>query len=144
MYYSLEAAGAGSGLAYVALLVAVCSALRLAVFNNDTTQSDSFRGVPTPANTLFLTSLPFLKDVVPVMENPGMLAAISVVFSLLLVSRFELFALKFKSFGWTDNKLRYSFLLLALILLAIFKLTALPLIVLLYIILSLGSRVVSR
>jgi CDP-diacylglycerol--serine O-phosphatidyltransferase len=144
IYFSLEAAGASPKLAYVALLIAVCSALRLAVFNNDATQSDSFRGVPTPANTLFLTSLPFLKGIVPVMENPALLAGIAVVFSLLLVSRFELFALKFKSFGWIDNKLRYSFLFLAVILLAILKLTALPLIVLLYIILSLGSRVISR
>jgi CDP-diacylglycerol--serine O-phosphatidyltransferase len=78
------------------------------------------------------------------MDNPVLLAGIAVVFSFLLISRFELFALKFKNFGWADNKLRYSFLFLALLLLAIFKLAALPLIVLLYIALSLGSRVISR
>jgi len=144
VYYALLEAGASPTLSYVALLVAVCSALRLAVFNNDPSQSDSFRGVPTPANTLFLTSLPFANNVVPVMDNPALLAGIAVVFSLLLVSRFELFALKFKNFGWADNKLRYSFLLLALILLAIFKLAAIPFIVILYIVVSLGSRVISR
>jgi CDP-diacylglycerol--serine O-phosphatidyltransferase len=145
MYRMMEAAGASPALCYVALFVAVCSALRLAVFNNDATQTDSFRGVPTPANTFFLTGLPFLKPIGPgLMENPTVLAAIAVIFSLLLVSRFELFALKFKSFGWADNKLRYSFLLLALILLAILQLTALPLIIILYIGLSLGSKVFSR
>jgi CDP-diacylglycerol--serine O-phosphatidyltransferase len=145
IYRMLESLGATPGLCYVALLIAVCSAIRLAVFNNDATQSDSFRGVPTPANALFLTALPFLNPLFPGgMSNPIVIAAIAVVFSILLVSRFELFALKFKSFNWADNKLRYSFLLLALILLAIFRLTALPLVVILYISLSLGSKMFSR
>jgi CDP-diacylglycerol--serine O-phosphatidyltransferase len=145
IYRMMESLGASPALCYVALLIAVCSALRLAVFNNDPTQSDTFRGVPTPANALFLTGLPFLEPLIPGgIGSPVLLAAIAVIFSILLVSRFELFALKFKSFGWADNKLRYTFLLLALILLAIFKLTALPLVVILYISLSLGSRVFSR
>lgn len=145
MYRMMESQGASPGLCYVALLIAVCSALRLAVFNNDATQSDSFRGVPTPANAFFLTGLPFLSSLIPGgIESPELLAVISVVFSILLVSRFELFALKFKSFNWVDNKLRYTFLLLAGILLVIFKLTAIPLIVILYISLSLGSKVFAR
>lgn len=144
MFHWVTELGGSPWLAYSTLLVAVCSALRLAVFNNDATQSDSFRGVPTPANTLFLTSLPYLTRQVPAIERPETLAAIAVVFSFLLVSRFELFALKFKSFGWSDNLLRYSFLLLAIILLAMFQLTALPLVVILYIGLSLGSGMFSR
>ena len=145
VYWLLEKTGASPELAYVALLIAVCSALRLAVFNNDKSQSDSFRGVPTPANTLFLTGLPYLLALIPGgMENPVPVAAIAVISSLLLVSRFELFALKFKSFGWADNKLRFTFLLLAGILLVVFKLTAIPLIIILYIGLSLGSNAFSR
>lgn len=144
IYGLLLRTGAAQELAYVALLVAVCSALRLAVFNNDATQTDSFRGVPTPANTLFLIGLPHLLAIIPGAMNPLVIAAIAVLFSLLLVSRFELFALKFKSFGWADNKLRYTFLLLAGILLVIFTKTAIPLIIILYIGLSLGSRVFLR
>ncbi|HTF17897.1 MAG TPA: CDP-diacylglycerol--serine O-phosphatidyltransferase [Chryseolinea sp.] len=145
IYRMMESLGASPGLCYVALVIAVCSALRLAVFNNDATQSDSFRGVPTPANALFLTGLPFLDTIIPGgIGSPVLLAVIAVVFSILLVSRFELFALKFKSFNWGDNKLRYTFLLLALILLAIFRLTAVPLVVILYIGMSLGSKVFSR
>lgn len=144
MYYHLSALNTPSGLAYVALLIAVCSALRLAVFNNDATQSDAFKGLPTPANTLFITGLPFLFPYWPALQSPAVLIVITMLFSLLLVSRFELFALKFKSFGWPDNKLRYTFLLLALVLLVLFRWAALPLIVILYICLSLGTRVFSR
>ncbi|MEJ1241234.1 CDP-alcohol phosphatidyltransferase family protein [Chryseolinea sp. T2] len=149
MYWMLQQTGASDTIAYAAFLLVVCSALRLAVFNNDATQSDSFRGVPTPANTLFIIGLPHILSLdfvggglanVPTV----VLIAITVIFSLLLVSRFELFALKFKSFGWADNKLRYSFLILAGILLLIFKQAAISLIILLYIGLSLGSSVFSR
>ena len=134
-----------SFLPYVALLIAVCSALRLAIFNLDETQSDSFKGLPTPANALFLTSLPFLPS--PVYDfvfSPVVLATICVVFSLLLVSRFELFALKFKNFGWSDNKLRFTFLVLSVLLLVILQWAALPFIILSYIALSLGVRMFTK
>jgi CDP-diacylglycerol--serine O-phosphatidyltransferase len=131
-------------LPFVAFLIAVCSALRLAIFNVDETQTDSFRGVPTPANTLFITSLPFLNEHLSFIGNPWALSLLTIVFSLLLVSRFELFALKFKNFQWADNKLRFTFLLLAVLLLVIFQFAALPLIIILYILLSLGTRAFSK
>jgi CDP-diacylglycerol--serine O-phosphatidyltransferase len=132
-------------LPYVALLIAVCSALRLAIFNLDTTQSDAFKGLPTPANAIFLTALPFLQGLgVNVMGNTTLLAVIAVLFSVLLVSRIDLFALKFKNFNWADNKVRFTFLLLAVLLLAFFQWAALPVIILLYITLSLGVRVFSK
>jgi len=132
-------------LPYVALLIAICSGLRLAIFNLDTTQSDAFKGLPTPANAIFLTALPFLQGLgVDVMGNPTVLAVIAVLFSALLVSRIDLFALKFKNFNWADNKVRFTFLLLAVLLLAFFQWAALPVIILLYITLSLGVRVFSK
>ena len=132
-------------LPYIALLIAICSALRLAIFNLDTTQSDAFKGLPTPANAIFLTALPFLQGlVVNVMGNTTLLAVIAVLFSVLLVSRIDLFALKFKNFNWADNKVRFTFLLLAVLLLAFFQWAALPVIILLYITLSLGVRVFSK
>jgi CDP-diacylglycerol--serine O-phosphatidyltransferase len=132
-------------LPYVALLMAVCSALRLAIFNLDETQSDSFKGLPTPANALFITAIPFLDSpAFDFVHSPLVLAAISVVFSLFLVSRFELFALKFKNFTWSANKVRFTFLAIAVLLLAVLQLAAVPLIILLYIGLSLGVRVFSK
>jgi CDP-diacylglycerol---serine O-phosphatidyltransferase len=131
-------------LPYIGFLIVVFSALRLAIFNVDETQKDSFRGVPTPANTLFITGLPFLGAFLPFIENYWVLTATTIVFSLLLVSRFELFALKFKNFKWADNQLRFTFLLLAVLLLAIFQFAALPVIIILYIILSLGARAFAK
>ena len=132
-------------LPYLALLIAVGSALRLAIFNLDETQSDSFKGLPTPANALFITAIPFLDGpFFNFIHNPVSLIVICVVFSLLLVSRIDLFALKFKNFTWSDNKVRFLFLFLAFLLLAVFKLAALPLIILSYIALSLGVRMFSK
>jgi CDP-diacylglycerol--serine O-phosphatidyltransferase len=118
--------------------------VRFAVFNVYETQSDSFKGVPTPANALFITGLPFVSSIFPFVESYWVLTMLTVLFSLLLVSRFELFALKFKSFKWGDNQLRFTFLLLAVLLLAVFQFAALPMIIILYIILSLGARAFAK
>jgi CDP-diacylglycerol--serine O-phosphatidyltransferase len=145
MYTAISLESPFSFLPYIAILMAVCSALRLAIFNLDETQSDSFKGLPTPANTFFITALPFLESpVLDIVYSPVVLTVITIVFSLLLVSRFELFALKFKNFTWSDNKIRFTFLALAVLLLAVLKLAALPLIILLYIALSLGVRMFSK
>jgi CDP-diacylglycerol---serine O-phosphatidyltransferase len=132
-------------LPFIGILIVILSAVRLAIFNVDESQKDSFRGLPTPANALFITGLPFLHfQELDMIHSPIALAIITIVFSLLLVSRVELFALKFKNFTWADNKLRFTFLLLSVLLLVIFIAAAIPLIILLYIALSLGNRAFSR
>jgi CDP-diacylglycerol--serine O-phosphatidyltransferase len=145
MFRLLQFESAIEYLPYVALLIAVCSALRLAIFNVDETQSDSFKGLPTPANALFITGLPFLDySFFDFVFSPVVLVLIIIVFSLLLVSRFELFALKFKNFTWADNKVRFTFLVLSVLLLALFQFAAIPLIIILYLAGSLGVRVFSK
>jgi CDP-diacylglycerol--serine O-phosphatidyltransferase len=145
MYKQLQFESTVEYLPYVALLIAVCSALRLAIFNIDETQSDSFKGVPTPANTLFITGLPFLNyPSLDFLFSPVVLTIITIVFSLLLVARFELFALKFKNFTWRDNKVRFTFLLISVFLLVALQFAAIPLIILLYITGSLGVRMFSK
>lgn len=145
LYTTLSLESPFSYLPYIAILMAICSALRLAIFNLDETQSDSFKGLPTPANAFFITALPFLQSpIFDIVYSPLVMAIITVVFSLLLVSRIELFALKFKNFSWNDNKIRFTFLGIAVLLLAVLKLAALPLIILLYIALSLGVRMFSK
>jgi CDP-diacylglycerol--serine O-phosphatidyltransferase len=132
-------------LPYVALLIAVCSALRLAKFNIDETQSDSFKGLPTPANAIFITSLSFLTlPVFDFVHSPITLSIITIIFSLLMVSRFDLFALKFKNFSWADNKIRFTFLLLSVFLVALLQWAALPLLIILYIAMSLGLQSVLK
>jgi CDP-diacylglycerol--serine O-phosphatidyltransferase len=122
-------------------MIAAFSALRLAIFNVDTRQTDSFIGLNTPANTFFISSLPLLPSVVTSwLFQEWILIAITVVFSLLMVSPLEFFALKFKNYTWQDNKLRFTFIALSVLLLATVQIAAIPLIILLYIGVSLFNR----
>jgi CDP-diacylglycerol---serine O-phosphatidyltransferase len=130
---------------YIAFMIAVFSALRLAIFNVDETQRDSFKGLPTPANTIFITALPLVIAAgYDWINTLPMLIGITVIFSFLLVSRIELFALKFKNFAWSDNQLRFIFLALSAILLIVMKTIALPIIIILYVLISLLNNTVTR
>jgi CDP-diacylglycerol--serine O-phosphatidyltransferase len=128
-------------LPYLAFLISIFSALRLAKFNVDTRQTDSFIGVPTPANALFIGSLPLILWQYPhwnaYILSPYALIAYVLVMSFLMVSEIPLFALKFKDFTWTNNRVRYIFLIASLALIVFFQFAALPLIIALYIVLSL-------
>ena len=126
-------------ISYGAFLIAVLSALRLARFNIDTRQSDQFIGLPTPANTMLIAALPLMERYQPqynaIWQNDiawGMLIA----FSFMMVMDLPLFALKFKSFGWAENRVKYSFLIASVLLLLILQYAAIPLIILLYILVS--------
>ncbi|MDP4183877.1 MAG: CDP-alcohol phosphatidyltransferase family protein [Bacteroidota bacterium] len=124
-----------------ALLIPVFSALRLAKFNIDTRQSESFIGLPTPANAIFFASLIIVNAMslfptIQLILKPSVLAGFNIVMSLLLISEIPMFSLKFKSLKWHDNKLRFCFLILALIMLLILQWYALPLIILTYILIS--------
>lgn len=126
----------------IAFALAVCSALRLAKFNIDPRQSDSFIGVPTPATGILIASLPFIIQFYPEFEpfiiNTPTLLIFTAVMSFLMVSELPLFALKFKSFGWKDNEVRYSFLVVSLLLLVTLHVLAVPFIIALYVLLSTG------
>jgi CDP-diacylglycerol--serine O-phosphatidyltransferase len=127
---------------YSAILIAVFSALRLAKFNIDENQSDSFIGVPTPANALFITSLVFLPESIRVIVFTGpALLAITIIFSLLMVAPIHLLALKFKTFTWAGNQVRFTFLIISVFLLVFLQAGAIPFIILSYIGISLISGV---
>jgi len=131
--------------AYLAFIIAIFSAIRLAKFNNDPRQSDSFIGVPTPANAMLIASLPLIVHTQgetwkQIIINTNNLLILSVVMSVLLVAEIPLLALKFKSFNWKGNEIRYVFILLTVALLIIFQILAIPLILVLYLIVSLISN----
>jgi len=117
------------------LVVTLSSAYRLARFNLDTRQSQSFIGLPTPANALAIVTLPFIPFYGEYL-NQWLLAGLVLLSSFLLNSNLPLFALKFKSYNFKENGLQYVFLLLGGLLLVFFKLSAVPLIILLYVVLS--------
>jgi CDP-diacylglycerol---serine O-phosphatidyltransferase len=144
MFSLIESHTFNSFFSYSAFLLAIFSALRLANFNVDERQTESFIGLPVPANALFITGLVFLPSPFDqVTSSVALLIAITIIFSFLLVSPLELFALKFKNFGWADNKIRFTFILVSVLLLAFFKTGAIPLIILLYIAFSLGNQALS-
>ena len=122
------------------LIIALAAAWRLAKFNIDTRQSESFLGLPSPANALFIGAIPLIFIQQPSLQswfNPTVCFFIAIFLSVMMVVELPLFALKFKQFGFAENKVRYIFLIVALILLFTLKYIALPLIVLFYILLSL-------
>lgn len=128
-------------LAYGAFLIAAFSALRLAKFNLDERQSLGFIGLPTPANALFWGALALQLDgmTFPASHSLYIAGAIAlgVVFSCwILVSEVPMFALKFKQYGWKGNELRYSFVGVSALLLAVLGWAGFSAVVVLYVILS--------
>jgi len=133
---------------YIALALAVFSALRLAMFNVDTRQSHSFIGVPTPANGMVVASFPLIlaynPEYSPYILNFNVLVIYSIIMSYLLVAELPLFALKFKNFGWADNQIKYIFLILSVLLLILLKFVAVPLIIFLYILISVIQNLLKK
>jgi CDP-diacylglycerol--serine O-phosphatidyltransferase len=141
MYKMIGASSSNPYLPFVGFLIAIGSALRLAIFNIDETQHDSFKGLNTPANTIFITSLSFLSGSASLfVQTDWVLISITVIFSLLLVSRIDMLAFKFKDFSWQSNKVRFTFLSCAVLLLITLGKAALPLIILFYIGFSLMGK----
>ncbi|WP_187261188.1 CDP-alcohol phosphatidyltransferase family protein [Pontibacter beigongshangensis] len=136
-------------LPFFGFIITIFSALRLAKFNIDTRQAESFIGVPTPACSIFIASLPLLLEASPalyedIILNPFFLLAITFIFSYLLIAELPLFALKFRNYTWKDNATRFIFLILSVILLALIKFAAIPLIIVLYILLSVIKSVSTK
>lgn len=144
-----------SVLAFGPAIMAPFSAYRLGKFNLDTRQSDSFIGVPTPANALFWLSIPLILKYSDTTSGLGaayqtfaetdwMICIAAVVWSLLMVSEIPLIALKFKSLKWSGNQFRITLILVAIILVSLLWVQALPIILLLYILLSIVESLIKK
>jgi CDP-diacylglycerol--serine O-phosphatidyltransferase len=125
-------------------LIAVFAALRLARFNTDATQKESFRGLPTPAAALLIAGIGFVvtDDKVtlplePVLLKTWLLVILILLICWLMVSRIRMFSLKFKHYGLKENALQYLFLALSAGLLATFRLPGFLLVIILYILFAL-------
>ncbi|PKB17482.1 phosphatidylcholine/phosphatidylserine synthase [Flavobacterium sp. 5] len=146
MMFSSNIAMSGEGclqyFPYLGFIITLGSCMRLAKFNIDTRQTDSFIGVPTPANALFILSLPL---VLKYSESLMMLEILTEKWVLLLIALFSayilnaeipLFALKIKKFNFKDNALQVVFLSIAVLLLVFLNYLAIPLIIIFYVLLS--------
>ncbi|MGV8091443.1 MAG: CDP-diacylglycerol--serine O-phosphatidyltransferase [Mangrovibacterium sp.] len=132
------------------LLVPVAGAFRLAKFNTDTRQSESFLGLPIPANAMFYASLALILDfgkspaLNNIILNPYFIAVIIILFPGLMVSELPMFSLKVKHLKWQGNQVRFSFLILCTVLVLILQLYALPLIMISYILISLIVTIAAK
>ncbi len=133
-------------LPFFGFLITIASAYRLAKFNIDENQVTSFIGLPTPANTLLILSLPmilwyhnnaFLDKLI---LNQWFLIGITLLSSYLLNAKIPLFALKFKNWSFKDNSIRYIFLIVSIVFIITLQFLAIPAIIAMYIFTSLISK----
>lgn len=130
---------------YLGFLIPLFSAWRLAKFNIDTRQEEQFIGIPTPASALMIVSLALINQnslssttwMSELTGNSYFLISATIILSILLVAEIPLLSLKFKNLGWKGNQKRYILIILSIALIATFQISAIPLIFLSYIIVSL-------
>lgn len=131
-----------SWLPYLGFIITLGSCYRLANFNIDTRQTDSFIGLPTPANALFILSLPLILQNNPpeiidfLLRNPYFLLVVTAFSAFILNAEIPLFSLKIKEFNFVKNKLQIIFLATSVLLLIVFQFLGIPLVILLYVLLS--------
>jgi len=138
------------GISLIGLVLTLAACYRLAKFNLDTRQSDSFIGLPTPAMSLFVISLPLIQMnseidfVLYLIDNNYFLIAVTLILSYLMNAEIPLFSLKFKDYSWNKNWIIYSFLLTSIMLILLVKYLSIPLIIILYVVLSVIKNVTSK
>ena len=119
-------------LCYIPFVVVAFSALRLAKFNIDETQKEEFEGLPTPGSAILLASLALLCERYDLVVGLEWLCLISVLVAAMLISPVRMFSFKFKSWRWSDNKVRYIFLATTIVSVCLLGLYAIPVIIVLY------------
>jgi len=138
MYSLIEVQTTSQHLPYIALLITLFSALRLARFNLDTKQNSTFMGLPTPANAILISTLPgiIMADkypwLTPILSHPYTLMAIAMISSWLLIANIPFIALKFTNYTWQENRSKYMLLLTAALFILLFGTEGIALAFLLY------------
>ena len=123
---------------YIGLVLVVFAALRLAKFNTDERQTTSFLGLAVPANALFWCGL-FQTDI-DNLPGPWIIGLLVLVFAGLMVSEIPMFSLKFKNLSWSDNKIRFIFLIVSVVILVLLHAKGLAAVIGWYIILSILTK----
>lgn len=135
---------------YIGILLTLGACYRLAKFNLDTRQTDYFIGLPTPAMSLFIISLPLIIEnsaievIKYLLSNQIFLIVLTVVITYLMNVELRLFSLKFKDYNFKNNKTKYIFLSISLFFVIGLKFLAVPLIITLYVLLSLFQSIKKR
>lgn len=136
---------------FLPIVMAAFSAFRLGKFNIDERQSTGFIGLPTPANALFWVGMalagkggiwnqPVLNDALYYFKSStGLVDFASILLGLLMISEVPLLALKFKKEDPT-NQSRVALILLSFGLFILFGFSAIPIVLLLYFVISLFKK----
>ena len=136
-------------LQYIPVLIPTFSGLRLARFNIDKAQSNHFRGLPAPGNAFFIISLVFASEygesqlIESLVNSRIVLCFLTVLFSSLMITGIPMFSFKFRHLRFKGNELRIVFLGSSVLLIAGTGFAALPLIIILYIIVSVIWAIIS-
>ena len=145
-----DAFGLESYFPYLGFAITLGACYRLAKFNIDTRQSDSFIGLPTPANALFFTSLPLINlsfyddNFSGMIYNSWVLIILSFLSAYIMNAEIPLFSLKIKDFSFARYKLQVFFLTLCIALIALFSIYAVPLIIIIYVLLSVINNIATK
>ena len=134
---------------YLGFVITLGACYRLAKFNIDTRQSDSFIGLPTPANCLFIMSIPFMLENPPfgIMMNDKIkigLVMISFLSAYIMNAEIPLFSLKIKDFSFAKYKLQIFFLAVSVLMLIFLQILAIPLIIMIYVLLSVINNMANK
>ncbi len=130
----------------IGLLFTLAAAYRLAKFNIDERQTSSFIGLPTPAASLVVLSLPLIMQysnndiVVNFIQNTWFLIGLTLLLCYLMNAEIPLFSLKFKDYKWKNNKIKFVFVLVTLILVVALQFIAIPLVIIWYVLLSMLTK----
>ena len=130
----------------VIVLMPICAGLRLAKFNVDDTQKDSFKGLATPASALFIISIVLANKYAHsqiatwLFGSTTSIIAITIILSLLMVCRIPMLSLKFHNLNFKENASRFIFLALSILAIVFFGIGGAPLIIPIYVITSIVSR----
>lgn len=139
-----------SYLPYVTLLIPNCTALRLARFNTTKQAIHLFVGLPTPANGLLISTLPWMllssqpNGWTTILAQPYTLTTIILCTSYLLIAGIPFMTLKFTDYAWYPNRYKYAFLLLSTILVCLLQIQGLALSIAGYIGTSVGIHLVNK
>ena len=135
-----------SPFASIGFVITLGACYRLANFNIDTRQSDSFIGLPTPANTLFIMSLPLIGNemIITFLSNQWTLIVISFISAYVMNAEIPLFSLKIKNFSFQKYKLQIGFLVASVVMILTLKFLAVPLIIASYVLLSVANNMLAK
>ena len=123
-----------------AFIITMFSCLRLAKFNLDTRQTQSFIGLNTPSNTTFFIGLMLIAEynsfgLARFVSNPVFLYSLIPITSYLLVAEIPMFSMK----GGFD-KMKIAYIILSVLLLVFFREVALSLNMVIYVLFNISNH----